>query len=658
MSYHIDLTDLTPIAEVHDQILHLLFLDSPTLPLRLSKPLYRHFLPKIYSHLTVDSSNVHQILSGLDSKKGFKAQALSFVEGLKIGVDDDDWSSLRSALHDALLIPNLPSPLFPRLEHIHLGYCLFKPYGGIERMFEALLPSYIPPPCHVSFDLALHHLDIDHTQQDYVRDYNLATMRRLTNFMLVFFHEQSAYHVTFRLFEPASLNVPKPPTQEAQEVKPYREAFWVLHHSPIPHLDRFMLGEWLVPRLLRPSGSSEAVREELERYFAEGMEDRFGMVYGKDAGGYANRYNVWFLEEEEDVDENESDDGYSTPVWNKNKSTCGFSLSAIRIMRWESCQRPSPKTSRSSNNVTPKPPSSAQPFEISTLNPIAEVYDLVLEHLASIEPVKTLQLSRYHYSKALPLVYHDLSIHQSNTASAFWGTQPLTTSKREAFSHVKELYLSFDQCECQPCFGSWQEECQKNTLHYALKNFFSLSPTPSPTPFPNLRRLHLNQELWAPGHFLWVIWNSIFKTLPPELEVILHVDAPGVLRMPSGRVRQLFMTVNTRGLVWEWDAPQSDSRSFYRHCTTKPAVKRMVWRVTGEQFSHLDVQAIYLNHTVLFQPFPEASSPEEEDQALQEALGESLRDMKSKWNHRFPQLKYLDVDERYGVDIQRVVDSK
>ncbi|ODN87728.1 hypothetical protein L198_06958 [Cryptococcus wingfieldii CBS 7118] len=330
MSYHIDLTDLTPLAEVHDQILHLLYLSSPTLPLRLSKSLYRHFIPKIYSHLTIDSSNVHPILSGLGSPKGFKAQALSFVEGLKIGVDDVGWNGLRLALHDTLLIPNLPCPLFPRLEHIHLGHSLFKPYGGIERMFEALLPSYIPPPCHVSFDLALHHLDIDHSQQDYVRDYNLATMRRLTNFMLVFFHEQSAYHVTFRLFDPASIATTSTKIS-SQEAKPYREAFWVLHHSPIPHLDRFMLGEWLVPRLLRPSGSSEAVRGELEAYFAGGMEDRFGMVYGRDVGGYVRRYDVWFLEEEEEGDEGESDDGYSTPVWNK-PTTCGFSLSAIRIV--------------------------------------------------------------------------------------------------------------------------------------------------------------------------------------------------------------------------------------------------------------------------------------------------------------------------------------
>lgn len=235
---YIPLTTLAPIHEVHHLILREI---NPLHLLTLSKSIFNYLLPKLYHTLPIDSTNVKQILYGVTSPGGYKAQALSHVKRLEIGMNGRG-DPLRAALHDLFELSSLPRPLFSRLEHIHFGHSLWEPYDGPGGMFEALLPSYIPP-CHISFDLCL-------------------------NFLLVFFHEKSASHITFRVFHPSDCG---------KNSRPYREVDWDVQGESKVSADLYMLREWVVPRLL--GRSEEDLREELENFFENGMEDRFKFLY-------------------------------------------------------------------------------------------------------------------------------------------------------------------------------------------------------------------------------------------------------------------------------------------------------------------------------------------------------------------------------------------
>ncbi|KIR57831.1 hypothetical protein I314_06335 [Cryptococcus bacillisporus CA1873] len=284
---NIPLTTLAPIHEVH----HLIFREiDPLHLLTLSKSIFNYLLPKLYHTLPVDSTNVKQILYGVTSPGGYKAGALSYVKRLEIGIDGRG-DRLRTALHDLFELSSLPRPLFSRLEHIHFGHSLWEPYDGPNGMFEALLPSYIPP-CHISFDLCLFP-----TEQIWSnRDYNLSRQRRLTNFLLMFFHETSASHITFRVFHPSDCT---------KSGRPYREVDWDVQGESKVSADLHMLREWVVPRLLRRS--EEELREELKGFFEKGMEDRFKFLHDDTiAWDWKKRYVVSVRDEKlegEDISE-------------------------------------------------------------------------------------------------------------------------------------------------------------------------------------------------------------------------------------------------------------------------------------------------------------------------------------------------------------------
>lgn len=106
-------------------------------------------------------------------------------------------------------------------------------------------------------------------------------------FCWFFFHETSASHITFRVFHPSDCG---------KNSRPYREVSWDVQGESKASADLYMLREWVVPHLLRRS--EEELREELECFFENGMEDRFKFLYDDTiAWDWKKRYVVSVREE-------------------------------------------------------------------------------------------------------------------------------------------------------------------------------------------------------------------------------------------------------------------------------------------------------------------------------------------------------------------------
>ncbi|WVQ79841.1 hypothetical protein IAT38_001941 [Cryptococcus sp. DSM 104549] len=268
-----EFTTLTPLLEVQHLILDEL---SPSFLLRLSKHCFDVITPRLYHTLSLDSENVDKVLYGATTPNGYKSEALGHVRRLHIGMNGRG-DPLRSVLHDLFELSSVPRPLFSKLEHIHFGQTLWEPYDGPGGLFEALLPAYIPP-CNISLDVRLF-LDPTTWAQ---RDFNLARQRRLETFLIIFFHEASASHITFRLFDPLVTDEGAPPA---------REIYWRVEGPSKAEIDQHMLVDWLIPRLTVPS--EEQLVEEMHAYFDSGVEDRYKFYLDDTADwDYRERYKV------------------------------------------------------------------------------------------------------------------------------------------------------------------------------------------------------------------------------------------------------------------------------------------------------------------------------------------------------------------------------